>query len=300
MYDRQLRALIAIGELGSMSRAAAQLYVSVPALKKQMDTLEEELGVRLFVRSNQGVVFTQAGEAFCACAKEVVALLDRGIAQAQAIQTKDKDTIRIGYDNALVKEEIFQNALFEWHRRQPDTNITIEWCQKFDLHQYDLFLGANYQQGLDVAIHYLCELPLTCILSKYHPLAGKKTISADELVAFPALLPPREMLEIGAPLFLENMEQTSGHTVSFVKMKESYNIYKLESLTANKIGVMIGFEKNVDEQIAQIPLSGHTFSYRIYSAKAKDRPNLRAFTDFLKDYYPKKCAEMCAELGLNT
>ena len=263
MYDRQLRALIAIGELGSMSRAAAQLYVSVPALKKQMDTLEEELGVRLFVRSNQGVAFTQAGEAFCACAKEAVALLDRGIVQAQAIQTKDNGTIRIGYDNALVKEEIFSNALFEWHRQKPDVNITVERCQRFDLQRYDLFLGANYQQGQDVEIHYLCGLPLTCILPKNHPLAENRTIASNDLVAYPALLPPREMLEIGAPLFLEIMEQACSHTVFFVNLNESYNKYMLESLAANRIGVMIGFEKHVDAQLVQIPLSGYTFHYRI-------------------------------------
>jgi len=299
VYDRQLRALIAIEEMGSMSRAAAQMYVSVPALKKQMDTLEAELGVQLFVRSNQGVAFTQAGEAFCACARETIALLDRGVAQAQMLQTRDKDIILIGYDNALVKEEVLSNALFEWHQKEPDVNISIERCTKFDFHQYDLFLGANYQQGQEVVIHYLCELPLTCILPKNHLLAGKRAITVEELTLYPALLPPREMLVIGAPQFVEIIEQTGSRAVSFVKLKESYEKHMYESLTANKIGVMIGFETHVDERLVQIPLEGYTFHYRIYSSKAKDKPNLRLFIDFLKDYYPRKCAEMCAQLGLN-
>jgi len=61
MNIRQLRFFLQIAELGSMTRAATFLHIAQPALSRQMQQLEDELGVTLFQRSDRGVALTDAG-----------------------------------------------------------------------------------------------------------------------------------------------------------------------------------------------------------------------------------------------
>jgi LysR family nitrogen assimilation transcriptional regulator len=62
MNLRQIAYFLKIAELRSFTHAASALYVSQPALSKQMRQLEEELGTALFIRSDRGIKLTDAGE----------------------------------------------------------------------------------------------------------------------------------------------------------------------------------------------------------------------------------------------
>ena len=64
MELRQLNYFIAISDAKSFTRAAEKLYVSQPALTGQINTLENELGMKLFDRTNKSVQLTPAGEVF--------------------------------------------------------------------------------------------------------------------------------------------------------------------------------------------------------------------------------------------
>lgn len=77
MELRQLKYFVRIVEVGSLSRAAADLYIAQPALSQQLASLEAELGQRLFVRSTRGVSPTQAGETFYRHAQAVLRQMER-------------------------------------------------------------------------------------------------------------------------------------------------------------------------------------------------------------------------------
>jgi DNA-binding transcriptional LysR family regulator len=57
----QLKTLIHVAELGSLSKAADRLNIAQPALSPQVQLLEQELGVYLFERHGRGMVLTDAG-----------------------------------------------------------------------------------------------------------------------------------------------------------------------------------------------------------------------------------------------
>lgn len=61
MEFSQLRTLIQVAELGSLSKAADRLRIAQPALSRQVRLLEEELGLHLFVRHGRGMVLTEPG-----------------------------------------------------------------------------------------------------------------------------------------------------------------------------------------------------------------------------------------------
>ncbi|MCY1211659.1 HTH-type transcriptional regulator GltC [compost metagenome] len=77
MELRQLRYFLRIVELGSMSKAAKDLYIAQPALSSQITNLESELGVRLLARSVRGVSPTRAGDALYLHAQAVLRQIER-------------------------------------------------------------------------------------------------------------------------------------------------------------------------------------------------------------------------------
>lgn len=72
----QLRTLIRVAELGSLSKAADHLHIAQPALSRQVRMLEEELGVRLFVRHGRGMVVTEHGQEVLGHALRIMAELN--------------------------------------------------------------------------------------------------------------------------------------------------------------------------------------------------------------------------------
>lgn len=76
MNIQQLRYVVATEEAGSMTAAAASLYVAQPALSRAVRNLERELGVTLFTRSGRGVALTSAGERFADRARRVLRSID--------------------------------------------------------------------------------------------------------------------------------------------------------------------------------------------------------------------------------
>lgn len=72
MTFKQLEYVLAIAKCGSLSQAAAQLYISQPALSEAIQNLEDELGFSIFSRSHVGMSLTSEGEAFIADSQSVV------------------------------------------------------------------------------------------------------------------------------------------------------------------------------------------------------------------------------------
>src|SRR5690349_16907111 len=70
---RQLRSFVVVAEEGNVGRAAARLYISQPALSRQMQGLEQELGVMLLTRVPRGVELTDVGREVLEKARTVLA-----------------------------------------------------------------------------------------------------------------------------------------------------------------------------------------------------------------------------------
>ena len=77
MELRVLNYFLAIAREENITRAAQMLHVTQPTLSRQIMQLEEELGVKLFVRSNHNIILTEAGMLLKRRAQELVALADK-------------------------------------------------------------------------------------------------------------------------------------------------------------------------------------------------------------------------------
>ena len=64
MYNPQLETFLHVVDAGSFNKAAERLYISPPAVIKQINLLEESLDVQLFIRTHRGLVLTKAGQSY--------------------------------------------------------------------------------------------------------------------------------------------------------------------------------------------------------------------------------------------
>ena len=72
MTIQQLRYIITVADCGSMNQAAAKLFVSQPSLSESIRELEREIGIRIFGRTNRGILVTPEGDEFLGYARQVV------------------------------------------------------------------------------------------------------------------------------------------------------------------------------------------------------------------------------------
>lgn len=82
---RQLRSFVAVAEELNFGRAAQRLYLSQPALSRQIKALEKVIGCELLVRTTHRVELTLAGHALLSHTRPVLAALDEAIATTQSI-----------------------------------------------------------------------------------------------------------------------------------------------------------------------------------------------------------------------
>lgn len=97
MEISQLRTLIHVAELGSLSKAADRLGIAQPALSRQVRLLEEELAVRLFARHGRGMVLTEKGHEILEHALRVMTELEEIRAAASDLDTPLRGRIGIGF-----------------------------------------------------------------------------------------------------------------------------------------------------------------------------------------------------------
>ncbi|MCM1974698.1 LysR family transcriptional regulator [Streptomyces sp. G1] len=96
VHVRDLRYFVTVAEELHFTRAAEQLYVSQPALSKQVRALERQLGVELFHRGPQGVTLTEAGAALLPHAREVLRTWAEGAAALEAARAAARGTLVVG------------------------------------------------------------------------------------------------------------------------------------------------------------------------------------------------------------
>lgn len=96
MHPRLLKTFLAVAHNRSFTRAADEVHLAQSSVSDQMQTLEAELGIALFVRSRQGLELTQAGQLLVSYAEEILVLADEARIAVAAASGSEKCAVTIG------------------------------------------------------------------------------------------------------------------------------------------------------------------------------------------------------------
>ena len=191
---RQLEYFVAVGEAGSIAKAAEQVNVSPPSISASIAQLEAEFGVQLFVRKHShALALTAGGRLFL---KEAARLLNDADALhdiAGDIAEKVRGPLAIGC--LLTFAQIVLPALRrKFEDAYPDVRV-----RQFERNQGQLFemlqrgeidaaLTYDLELSQDMTFEPLVQLPAYVMLPAAHRLAGKAGITPQELVDEPMVL----------------------------------------------------------------------------------------------------------------
>ena len=203
MELRHLRYFLAVGREEHFGRAAQALRIAQPALTRQIRDLESELGVELFERLPRGVRLSDAGRVFLAEAEEILAQVDRAVAQTQRFAKGHLGTIRVAISEILATDEFISRCLL--HFRESEPGIVLELRSAGAMVQMAAF--KTYQ--LDAAIVYDANIDETeasllhrakigngramLAVHRDHPLAQRASVTMAELQHEPILWPERRL-----------------------------------------------------------------------------------------------------------
>jgi DNA-binding transcriptional LysR family regulator len=180
-----LRYFVAVAAEANFGRAAARLYITQPALSRQIQSLEAEIGVRLFDRDRQGTRLTPAGEQFCDDAKRLLELFIAARRRArQAAQPARHFTV--GFMPGVAATPVIR----EFAESLPGADISV--VHTAPSNQVDYLLGGRVDVcfvRLPISPRLFEIVPLflepqVIALHVEHPLAAKEDLSLEH---FPGL-----------------------------------------------------------------------------------------------------------------
>ncbi|MGW5750139.1 LysR family transcriptional regulator [Nocardia rhamnosiphila] len=195
---RLLRYFAAVAAEGNLTRAAARLYVSQPALTKQIRQLEGLLGVELFVRSRTGMALTPAGEALAGRVPGLLTEWDLALRQTRQAAGRAARVLRVGF-LASAANEATPRIIAEFARRQPGWRVDMRQASWGDPTggladgEVDAALLRLPFPGQDrLRVRELFSEPRVVALASGHPLVERESIAFADLLDEPFVAAPAE------------------------------------------------------------------------------------------------------------
>ncbi|MCV2216000.1 LysR substrate-binding domain-containing protein [Thauera sp. Sel9] len=212
---RHLRYFIAVAEEQNIGRAATRLHISQPPLTRQIQQLEEELGVRLLNRTPRGVELTQAGALFLDEARNIRAVVEQATERTQRAGQGKLGRLDVGIFGTAILDAI-PKLLLAFRRSYPEVKIVLHTMNKGEqieaLRQRRITVGFNRMLAPlpDITTRLVANERLLLAMSHTSPLA------AQESVPFPALRDhPLVLFPTGArPNFIDKV-MTLCHEAGF-------------------------------------------------------------------------------------
>ena len=190
---KTLRYFLAVADEQSFTKAAEALYVTQPALSRQMMALENELGVQLYNRGSRSITLTESGQRLRERAQEIVALVDKASSDLAAANEEIAGSICIGAGESFTSVAVAKAAArlrercprITYHLRSGNA---VDLLQRLDAGQLDFCLII---QPVDISRYHSWRAAERdtwgLIVRRDNPLADKDAIERDDLLREPLI-----------------------------------------------------------------------------------------------------------------
>lgn len=199
MELRHLRYFLAVAEELHFTRAAARLHIGQPPLSQQIQALEAELGVALFLRTRRSVRLTEAGEHLLGRAREILAASQGVATELQRIARGEQGELRIGFTSTGLLVEEMRRGVASFRKTSP--GVVLRLREMYTFRQFEALAAGELDVGLvrfngplappGIGLRPLRSDPLCLVVPEGHRLAGRAAVSIAEcrdeaFIAYPA------------------------------------------------------------------------------------------------------------------
>jgi len=244
MELRHLRYFIAVAEELHFGRAAQLLGISQPPLSQQIQALEQELGARLFERTNRRVALSEAGRLFLEEARQVLAQVDKAADVARRAQLGELGEMKIGFTSSAPFNSSIPKAIYSFRQRFPAVHLNLQEMSSRDV--ADALLDESIEVGLmrplplpdTLVATELFREPLVAVVNADHPLAqgSAQGLQLAALANEPFVFFPRSYGS-GLHAQLLNLARAAGFTPHFAQ--EAGEVMTIIGLVSAGLGVSV-------------------------------------------------------------
>src|SRR5210317_973542 len=205
MNMRQLEAFRATMRSGSITEAAAMMYISQPSVSRLIADLEQAIGFPLFLRSGRGLAPTVEAKTFYQGVEGMFVGIDRLQELADAIRTTNADQINVGTIQSIAAIEL-PKAVGVLRRHLPDIRLMIQCrntpaiLEAVQMHQIELGIVGREPPYDGVEVLYQTAVPYVCLIPEDHELADEngpvdleQLADTEEFVTFGGAFPDSMM-----------------------------------------------------------------------------------------------------------
>lgn len=160
-----------VAKCGSISKGAEKLMISQPAVSQSIQTLENELGGKLFVRTQKGVVLTNEGKELYAYIKEGMTYFINGTNKFMSLKNLENGLLNIGA-SASISENYLMRYLNKFRKLYPNVKISIvndltdNLLKELRNGNLDIVIASMNNNIKDLKIEYICDLHDIFVSSK--------------------------------------------------------------------------------------------------------------------------------------
>jgi DNA-binding transcriptional LysR family regulator len=242
MELRHLRYFVAVGEEQHYGRASRRLRVAQPALSRQIQDLEEEIGFKLFERLPRGVKLNPAGKLFLEDARRILQEISDAAARAARVARGRSGTLRVGFTENASWRGVVPDSFRRFREQQPDAELQLHPAASLDQIQAIRTgrLDAGFVNFMPEADPELDQLAVgnpnvELAVPKRHPLAKLKKARLRDLVDAAFVWFPRW----AGPAFYDQMMEACyrGGLKSPRIVQEGNNEATILSLVSTGLGV---------------------------------------------------------------
>jgi DNA-binding transcriptional LysR family regulator len=197
MEIRQLRAFIAIAELGTFTAGAQRVHITQAAISMQIRQLENELGAKLFIRAPRRVMLTEAGEQLLQRARQILRDHDAAVDEIAELAGAERGRLRIGSASAMVTTDVLPSLLKALRQQHAGAEVTVSsgtseaLVQQILAGELDLAFVSLPVEARGINTERLSQDQLVAVASPRHRLAKQRTISAYSLAGEKLILGER-------------------------------------------------------------------------------------------------------------
>jgi DNA-binding transcriptional LysR family regulator len=242
MELRHLRYFVAVGEEQHYGRAARRLRVAQPALSRQIQDLEQELGFKVFERLPRGVKLSAAGKVFLEDARRILQEVGEAVVRADRVARGHSGTLRVGFAENASWRGVVPDSFRRFRERQPGAELQLQpaaSAAQIDAIRSDR-LDAGFVNFMPKADPELDQIPVAktrveLAAPKRHPLTKLKRIHLRDLSDVPFVWFPRR----DSPAFYDHLmhECYRGGLKSPRIVQEGLNEATILSLVSGGLGV---------------------------------------------------------------